>query len=120
MSLALERGVPQEERQNISLGGLVDWDAALIFLAVVRCGSFRSAAERVDMSINVVRSRLSYHPGNGRIPRIRRAISWLVEAFNSVKFPWFRDEFVHPSEFKAVYMGESLTHLFRGFSTGGR
>jgi DNA-binding transcriptional LysR family regulator len=63
---------------------------------------------------------LSYHPGSGRIPRVRRTIDWLVEAFNPAKFPWFKDEFVHPSEFKAVYMGESLTHLFGGFSTEGR
>ena len=63
---------------------------------------------------------LSYHPGSGRIPRVRRMIDWLVEAFNPAKFPWFRDEFVHPSEFKAVYMGESLTHLFGGFSTEGQ
>jgi DNA-binding transcriptional LysR family regulator len=60
---------------------------------------------------------LSYHPGSGRIPRVRHMIDWLVEAFNPAKFPWFRDEFVHPSEFKAVYKGESLTHLFGGFST---
>src|ERR1700754_5333483 len=58
---------------------------------------------------------LSYHPGSGRIPRVRRTIDWLVEAFNPAKFPWFKDEFIHPSEFKAVYMGESLTHLFGGF-----
>jgi DNA-binding transcriptional LysR family regulator len=63
---------------------------------------------------------LSYHPGSGRIPRVRHMIDWLVEAFNPVKFPWFKDEFVHPSEFKAVYMGEPLTHLFGGFSTEGR
>jgi DNA-binding transcriptional LysR family regulator len=63
---------------------------------------------------------LSYHPGNGRIPRVRHMIDWLVEAFNPAKFPWFKDEFVHPSEFKAVYKGESLTHLFGGFSTEGR
>jgi DNA-binding transcriptional LysR family regulator len=63
---------------------------------------------------------LSYHPSSGRIPRVRHTIDWLVEAFNPAKFPWFRDEFVHPSEFKAVYMGESLTHLFGGFSTEGR
>src|SRR5215475_9687592 len=332
MSLTLERGVPQEERGKVTLGGLADWDAARIFLEVVRCGSFRSAAERLDLSINVVRRRiddferqagatlftrdvhgtrltdegatvvsavermeaaafdlmrasgsvsgtlsgevrvavteglgtfwvaprlvefqrsypnilvdlhcamrsadvsrheadvaihlsqpasldaklvrlgrmhlmffasqtyidahgapksfadltatkelfesffpgfsqrdllamrtnvssanywavangagvgvfptyayalggivpldiefrrpfdiwLSYHPGSGRIPRVRRTIDWLVEAFNPAKFPWFKDEFVHPSEFKAVYMGESLTHLFGGFST---
>jgi DNA-binding transcriptional LysR family regulator len=60
---------------------------------------------------------LSYHPGSGRIPRVRHMIDWLVEAFNPAKFPWFKDEFVHPSEFKAVYKGESLTHLFGGFST---
>jgi DNA-binding transcriptional LysR family regulator len=60
---------------------------------------------------------LSYHPGNGRIPRVRHMIDWLVEAFNPARFPWFKDEFVHPSEFKAVYKGESLTHLFGGFST---
>jgi len=42
-------------------------------------------------------------------------IDWLVEAFNPAKFPWFRDEFVHPGEFKAVYMGESLT-IFSGAS----
>ncbi len=59
---------------------------------------------------------LSYHPGSGRIPRIRHMIDWLVEAFNPAKFPWFKDEFIHPSEFKSVYKSETLTHLFGGFS----
>lgn len=62
---------------------------------------------------------LSYHPGSGRIPRVRHMIDWLVEAFNPAKFPWFKDEFIHPSEFKSVYNGETLTHLFGGFSTEG-
>jgi DNA-binding transcriptional LysR family regulator len=61
---------------------------------------------------------LSYHPSSGRIPRVRHMIDWLVDAFNPAKFPWFKDEFIHPSEFKAVYKGEPLTHLFGGFSTG--
>jgi DNA-binding transcriptional LysR family regulator len=63
---------------------------------------------------------LSYHPGSGRIPRVRHMIDWLVEAFSPAKYPWFKDEFVHPRDFKAVYMGEPLTHLFGGFSTEGR
>jgi DNA-binding transcriptional LysR family regulator len=63
---------------------------------------------------------LSYHPGSGRIPRIRHMIDWLVEAFNPAKFPWFKDEFIHPSEFDSVYKGETLTQLFGGFSTEGR
>jgi DNA-binding transcriptional LysR family regulator len=58
MRLVLERGVPQEERQKVALGSLTDWDAARIFLEVVRSGSFRSAAERLDLSINVVRRRI--------------------------------------------------------------
>jgi DNA-binding transcriptional LysR family regulator len=58
---------------------------------------------------------LSYHPGSGRIPRIRNMIDWLVEAFNPARFPWFADEFVHPREFEAVYMGEPPTHLFGEF-----
>ena len=60
---------------------------------------------------------LSYHPCSSRIPRVRHMIDWLVEAFNPARFPWFKDEFIHPSELKAVYSDESLTHLFRGFST---
>jgi DNA-binding transcriptional LysR family regulator len=63
---------------------------------------------------------LSYHPGSGRIPRVRQMIDWLVAAFDPARFPWFKDEFIHPSEFKAVHKGESLTHLFGGFSTEGR
>ena len=63
---------------------------------------------------------LSYHPGSGQIPRVRHMIDWLVEVFNSTKYPWFKDEFVHPSELKAVYKGESLPHLFRVMSTEGR
>src|ERR1700744_3403987 len=58
MRLALERGVPQEERGKTALGSLTDWDAARVFLEVVRCGIFRSAAERLSLSINVVRRRI--------------------------------------------------------------
>jgi DNA-binding transcriptional LysR family regulator len=53
-----ERGVPQEEHHRVAIGSLTDWDAARVFLEVVRCGSFRSAAERLELSINVVRRRI--------------------------------------------------------------
>jgi DNA-binding transcriptional LysR family regulator len=53
-----ERGVPLEERLKSNISGLSDWDAARIFLEVVRCGSFRSAAERLSLSINAVRRRI--------------------------------------------------------------
>ena len=57
MHLAVERGVPQEERKTAT-AGLTDWDAARMFLEVARCGSFRSAADRLGLSINAVRRRI--------------------------------------------------------------
>jgi len=47
-------------------------------------------------------------------------IDWLIEAFNPAKYPWFGDDFVHPRELKAVYMGEPLTHSLGGVPTEGR
>ncbi len=46
---------------------------------------------------------LSYHSNSGHIPRMRSMIDWLTEAFNPTRFPWFKDEFLHPDEFKSVY-----------------
>jgi DNA-binding transcriptional LysR family regulator len=64
---------------------------------------------------------LSYHPGSGRIPRVRHMIDWLIEAFNPAKYPWFGDQFIHPRELNAVYMGEPLTHSLGGsIPTEGR
>lgn len=59
---------------------------------------------------------LSYHPDSNRIPRVRRMIDWVVESFSPAKFPWFRDEFIHPDELKNSYKGEPLINLFEGFS----
>ena len=63
---------------------------------------------------------LSYHPGSNGIPRIRCMIGWIIAALNLTTFPWFKDEFIHPNDLKAVYKGESLINLFEGFSTEGR
>lgn len=63
---------------------------------------------------------LSYHPGSGHIPRVRQTIDWLVESFNPAKFPWFKDEFIHHGELKAVYKGETLSHLFGARPKNGR
>ncbi|MDB5568530.1 MAG: LysR family transcriptional regulator [Tardiphaga sp.] len=60
---------------------------------------------------------LSYHPDSNRIPRVRRMIDWIVESFSPVKFPWFRDEFIHPNDLKDVYKGEPLIKQFEGFSS---
>src|SRR5262249_46545377 len=58
MHLAMDRGVPLEERRRVALNSLKDWDAARVFLEVARSGSFRSAAEKLGLSINAVRRRV--------------------------------------------------------------
>jgi DNA-binding transcriptional LysR family regulator len=42
---------------------------------------------------------ITYHADAKIIPRVRRTIEWLTEAFDPRLHPWFRDEFVHPRKF---------------------
>lgn len=60
---------------------------------------------------------LSYHPASRSIPRIGHMIDWIVEAFNPVQFPWFRDDFIHPNELPKTYKGDPLVNLFEGFAS---
>jgi len=59
---------------------------------------------------------LTYHPDAGEIPRVRRLIDWTIQAFCPQKFPWFRDEFIHPNDLASAYAGEPLVNMFAGFS----
>lgn len=57
---------------------------------------------------------LTYHVDAGRIPRVRKMIDWIIDAFDARKFPWFRDEFIHPNDLSKAYDGGPLTDLFEG------
>jgi DNA-binding transcriptional LysR family regulator len=59
---------------------------------------------------------LTYHPDARRIARVSRMIDWAIKAFSPQKFPWFRDEFIHPNELAQAYRGEPLVNLFAGFN----
>jgi DNA-binding transcriptional LysR family regulator len=59
---------------------------------------------------------LAFHPDANKIPRIRRVIDWLVDAFAPSRFPWFRDEFIHPNELQSLYTGGPLVNMFEGFT----
>ncbi|MEM8787670.1 MAG: LysR family transcriptional regulator [Pseudomonadota bacterium] len=43
---------------------------------------------------------MTYHPDARRTPRVATMIDWLIESFDPARYPWFRDEFIHPSAFK--------------------
>ncbi len=59
MQLLPQRGVPLTERQDFRPGSTTpDWDSVRIFLEIVRRGSFRSAAEHLGLSVNLLRRRV--------------------------------------------------------------
>ena len=41
---------------------------------------------------------LTYHPDARKTPRMSLVIDWLRSIFDPNRFPWFRDEFIHPNE----------------------
>ena len=55
---------------------------------------------------------LAYHADAAQIPRVRRLIDWIKDSFNSRKYPWFKDEFIHPRELAGEYRGPPLENLF--------
>jgi DNA-binding transcriptional LysR family regulator len=62
---------------------------------------------------------LTYHPDAARIPRVRRMIDWIIDSFDGRKFPWFRDEFIHPKDLPKAYRGAPVINLFEGFFGAG-
>ena len=51
---------------------------------------------------------------------MRQLIEWTVQSFDGRKYPWFRDEFVHPNDLQKSYKGEPLVNLFAGFMKESR
>ena len=48
---------------------------------------------------------LTFRSDAKRIARIRKTIDWLIQIYDPRRFPWFRDEFVHPKRFAELYKG---------------
>jgi DNA-binding transcriptional LysR family regulator len=64
---------------------------------------------------------LAYHPDAKKIPRVKQLIDWTVQSFDGRKYPWFRDEFVHPNDLQKSYKeAEPLVNLFAGFKKVSR
>jgi DNA-binding transcriptional LysR family regulator len=57
----------------------------------------------------------SYHADARRSPEVRKALAWLKESFDPVKYPWFQDDFLHPDEFSKRVDSGKIVQLFEGF-----
>ena len=60
---------------------------------------------------------LVYHPDAKRVSRIQRTIEWLIQCYDPRRYPWFRDEFIHPDQYPALYKGEPLPGALTDFWT---
>lgn len=61
----------------------------------------------LDLGVNEnVDIWLTYHPDARSIPRVARLIDWVIQSFSPEKYPWFRDEFIHPEKLMDFYRGD--------------
>lgn len=60
---------------------------------------------------------LTYHPDARKTPRMSLVIDWLKSIFDPNRFPWFRDEFIHPNELaKMANQDAALNDMCNSFA----
>ncbi len=57
---------------------------------------------------------LTYHPDAKRSSTTLKTIAWIRDSFDSSRFPWFDDRFIHPSSFTKHHLGYNLTDVLGG------
>ncbi len=59
---------------------------------------------------------MTYHPSVKRSQRAMLVANWMKQIFNPDQFPWFRDPFIHPSEFVGTLPPDSTINIGEGFA----
>ncbi len=59
---------------------------------------------------------MTYHPSVRRTKRVGLVMDWMKNIFDPETFPWFRDEFIHPSEFVGMLPPDSEINIGAGFA----
>ena len=63
---------------------------------------------------------MTCHADAARIPRVRHLMNWLIRAFSSKTYPWFRDEFVRPTDLLKQFSGQIPGNPFETIVGTGR
>ena len=97
--------------ESNSSAAVIEAVKAGVGLAALPTAALTVAPELVMLGNPVPGARLwlAHHRETARIPRVRAVIDWLCETFDPVRKPWFRAEFVHPSEFMHLLPSASST-----------
>ncbi|EPR11048.1 hypothetical protein M527_04855 [Sphingobium indicum IP26] len=79
----------------------------------------RAVSRRVkplDINLQLRREILCViNPAREAVPEVRLALAWLQQCFSGELYPWFRDQFVHPSDFEDILSSQKVISLFEGF-----
>ena len=55
---------------------------------------------------------LTYRADAKRTARIQQTIEWVMQVYDPRRYPWFRDEFIHPDRFAELYKGPPISRAF--------
>lgn len=55
---------------------------------------------------------LTYRADAKRTVRIQQTIEWVTQIYDPRRYPWFRDECIHPNRFADLYKGPPVSHAF--------
>jgi DNA-binding transcriptional LysR family regulator len=58
---------------------------------------------------------LTYHPEARKSKKVALLIDWMRAIFDPHRYPWFRDEFIHPNDLVKLAPAEAEFHSVRGF-----
>ncbi len=89
-------------------------DSSAVLFSALRSGSTIAMAPtylahiepsivHLDLDLRVaLRLWVVYHPDQRRVTRVRKVLDWLREIFDSSRYPWFRKDYVQPTEFSEI------------------
>ena len=67
----------------------------------------------VDAEIKIRRDiYLVYHPDAKRSKAAEQAIEWVRRSFDPDRYPWFADDFVHPTDLERHFADSNVVNLF--------
>lgn len=58
---------------------------------------------------------LAYHPQARRVKKMDVVLDWIRDAFDAKKYPWFREDFIHPTELEESLEQDNVVKLFESF-----
>ena len=67
----------------------------------------------IDMELKLRRDiLLVYHPDAKRSKPVQQAIDWIRRSFDPDRYPWFADDFIHPTALERHFQDSTVINLF--------